>query len=281
MTDYLDLKTNFDDPRVASALDELSFWSSRFGALLLEHLELERGSNVLDIACGAGFPLFELAHAHGPSCRFVGVDLWQPALERAALKLGVYDLPNVSLARADAAHLPLPNTHFDLIVSNLGINNFEQPRAVLAECARVSKSGGRLVLTTNVKGHMQEFYDLFREVLTERWGGKYLDRLAFNEEHRGSRESVTVIVEEAGFAISRIVEDHFHLRFLDGSALFRHFLVRVGFLPGWREVVEPEDEQEVFATLEARLNEVAQREGGLKLTVPMLYVEARRRAAPE
>jgi hypothetical protein len=55
----------------------------------------------------------------------------------------------------------------------------------------------------------------------------------------------------------------------------------VGFLPGWREVVEPEDEQEVFATLEARLNEVAQREGGLKLTVPMLYVEARRRAAPE
>jgi arsenite methyltransferase len=67
-----------------------------------------------------------------------------------------------------------------------------------------------------------------------------------------------------------------NLRFLDGSALLRHSLVRWGFLDGWRHVVESSDEERVFQALETHLNEVAQREGELRMTVPMLYIEARR-----
>ena len=67
---------------VETIYDELSFWSSRFGALLFDHLELRRGIRGLDVACGAGFPLLELAHVHGESSHLTGVDIWKEALEK-------------------------------------------------------------------------------------------------------------------------------------------------------------------------------------------------------
>ncbi len=277
MTDYLEGTTDFSDPRVVSVFDECSFWSSHFGALLVRHLALEPGLEVLDVGCGTGFPLFELAHAHGPSCRFTGVDPWQEAVDRAALKRDVYGLENVALLCANAAQLPFPEAHFDLIVSNLGVNNFDDPPAVLAECARVARPQARLVLTTNVTGHMQAFYEVYRDVLNDLGMVQYLGRLAANEAHRGSRTSVCGLVEAAGFEVSKVVEDHFHLRFLDGSALLRHALTRFGFLDGWRAVVDAADEQAVFTALEARLNEIARRNRELSMKIPMVYLEARRR----
>jgi arsenite methyltransferase len=276
MTDYLEKKFDLNDPKIATVLDELSFWSSRFGTLLFNHLELVRDIRVLDLGFGLGFPLIELAHVHGSSCRFIGVDIWKAAMDRAVLKLKVYGLENVSLVRADGARLPLADDSFDLIVSNLGINNFEDPRAVLAECFRVAKPGARLVLTSNLKGHMQQFYDLYRETLVDLGKSRYLDRLAVNEAHRGTKESISGMVEGAGFRVLKIVEDRFYLRYLDGSAMLRHSLTRVGFLGGWRAVLEPEEEREVFTILEERLNKLARRDGELKMTVPMLYLEARR-----
>ena len=56
--------------------------------------------------------------------------------------------------------------------------------------------------------------------------------------------------------------------------MLRDFLTRVGFLSGWRQVVEPHEERAVFTALEERLNATARREGELSVTIPMLYVEA-------
>jgi hypothetical protein len=61
---------------------------------------------------------------------------------------------------------------------------------------------------------------------------------------------------------------------VDGSALLNHFFIKLGFLDAWRGVVDPADEQPIFAALEARLNDTARRHGELRLTVPMLYLEA-------
>jgi arsenite methyltransferase len=275
--DYLDSSTAYDNPQVASALDELSFWSSRFGAVLLEHLPLGRDIRVLDLGCGAGFPLFELAHILGPSCRVVGVDLWRAALARAAGKRRLHELANVVLVRADGAQLPFAGARFDLLVSNLGVNNFADPRAVLAECARVARPGATLALTTNPRGHMAEFYAAFREVLAGFGRPDYLERLAANEDHRGDRERLSALLEEAGFRVERAIEDRFEMRYLDGGALLRHSLTRIGFLDGWRAAIDPADERAAFAALEARLDEIARRRGELRMSVPRLYLQARRR----
>jgi arsenite methyltransferase len=123
---------------------------------------------------------------------------------------------------------------------------------------------------------MREFYEVYRQVLKTLGLEKYLERLAQNEDHRGSRESFTTLVQESGFRLSRLVEDQFTFRFVDGSALLRHHLTRIGFLQGWRSVVDPSDEEVVFQSLEEALNRTSQQQGGLNLTVPMLYLEAQK-----
>lgn len=274
MGDYLERKIDYAvDPAVASAWDEVSLWGARFGLLLLGELELRPNLAILDLGCGSGFPLFELAGIHGPGCRLVGVDAWAHAIERAAFKRGVYGLESVSLVVADGARLPLAGAAFDLIVSNLGINNFEDPPAVFAECGRVAKPGARLAFTTNVAGHMREFYDAYRETLVALGLEARLGRLAAHEAHRGTRESVCALVEAGGFRVARVVERECALRYLDGSAFLRHWLTVLGFLGGWRAVVEPGEERAVFAALEARLDTLARASGELRTTVPMLYVE--------
>src|SRR6188474_816487 len=114
MTDYLDWQRDHRDPAVASVYDELSLWSSRFGALLLEHVPLAHGMRVLDLGCATGFPLYALAQQLGPSSRLWGADVWHAALARARSKQEVYALPNVAVAAADGARLPFAASSFDL-----------------------------------------------------------------------------------------------------------------------------------------------------------------------
>ena len=89
MTDYLQHPVGLDTPGVAGVMDELSLWSARFGLLLLEHVELRTGMQILDLGCGTGFPTFELAQLGGAACRVIGVDVWRDALARAGIKARV------------------------------------------------------------------------------------------------------------------------------------------------------------------------------------------------
>lgn len=276
MTDYLEHKIDFNSPAIASVVDELSFWSSRFGALLFRHIELRSHIKILDVGCATGFPLFELAHVYGRSCQVMGIDIWKEALKRARRKLDVYNLPNVRVVEADGARQPFPDSTFDLIVSNLGINNWEVPQGVLAECYRVASPDAALVLTTNLVGHYQEFYDLFRAILMETGRTEHLERLSANEAHRGTKESISDLLQQSGWSLVQMIEDSFQMRFLDGSAMLNHSLTKLGFLGGWRSVTGADEEREVFELLEKRLNDAAQQNGELRMTVPMLYLEARK-----
>lgn len=255
-----------DNPAYAEdAYDELSFWSSRFGILLFDRLELRPNITGLDVACGTGFPLFELAHAHGPSSHFTGIDIWPEALVRARRKLAVYGLSNIALHEGDAASMPFADARFDLITSNLGINNFADPSAVLRECHRVARQGARIALTTNLTGHLAAFYDLFRETLRELGRANLVPALDAQEAHRGTRDTIEQLLLEAGFRITQMVDDEFFLSFADGTAMLRHPLVGF-FLEGWRTVT---DDAEVWSVIETKLNAASP----LRMRVPMLYAE--------
>lgn len=273
LPDYLDYQADLNALATVTAFDETSLWSLAFGRLLLRELDLLPNITALDLGCGTGFPLFELAQMHGPSSRFIGVDLWQGALARAREKQAVYGLPQVELIALTGDQLPLPDAHVDLITANLVLNNLEKPAVTLSECARVLKPGGRFAATTNLTGHMREFYAVFRSVLEELHLEDALANLAAHEAHRGTLDSHRQLLEAQGFQITKVVEDTLTLRYLDGSALLRHWFIRVGFLPAWKAVVAPDQLQTVFQMLETRLNTVSQASGGLRLTVPMLYLE--------
>jgi SAM-dependent methyltransferase len=90
-----------------SAFDEMPLWSALHGRLLLDHVTMPRaGARVLDLGCGTGFPLIELAERLGPSRLAVGADTWRTALRRAAFKARTRGTANVRVVLADAVRLP-------------------------------------------------------------------------------------------------------------------------------------------------------------------------------
>ena len=145
MTERARTDVDLDDPRVLSAFDELPLWSAPFGLRLLERVRFRPGLTVLDLGCGAGFPLLELAQRLGPAGRVVGIDPWEAGLLRAREKASTYGADRAHLVRAVGEHLPLRDDSVDLVVSNNGLNNVSDGAIVLAECLRVCRPGAQLV----------------------------------------------------------------------------------------------------------------------------------------
>ena len=96
MADYLEYKFE-DTPQFINTFDELPLWSASFGLLLLKHLELRPNLTVVDVGCGAGFPLMELAQRLGPTSKCYGVDAWTNAANRTRQKIKNYGVDNVEM----------------------------------------------------------------------------------------------------------------------------------------------------------------------------------------
>jgi SAM-dependent methyltransferase len=244
--------------------------------MLLEYAPLIPCSRVLDIGCGTGFPLLELAQRLGQGCTVVGLDPWKAAMDRIRQKAAAWHVPNIQLVEGDAAEMPFDDASFDLIVSNLGINNLSRPESALAECRRVLKDQGTVALTTNSCGHMAQFYRALEVVLREMKAEQCLERLEQHVRHRRSIPELIGLLAAAGFDVRRVERRDLPMRFLNGSALLRHSFIRLAFLDGWRGIVECEQERETFRRLEQELNRHADANHGLELTVPMAYIEARK-----
>ncbi|MCW3121647.1 MAG: hypothetical protein JWQ38_1139 [Flavipsychrobacter sp.] len=274
-TSYLDYQFT-DSAEFVSTFDELPLWSASFGLLLLKHLELKPNLTVLDIGSGAGFPLLELAERLGPSCRCIGIDPWAHANNRAQQKITNYDVDNAEIITASAAELPFEDGSIDLIVSNLGINNFENPAAVFKECTRVLKSGGKLALTTNLYGHWKEFYNIFYTILETLNRPDLLAAVKADEAHRGTAAAISAMLAEGGLQPSRIFEESFDMKFLDGTAFLNHYFVKLGWLSSWFAIIPETDRIAVFTALEQNLNEYAGKHGVLCLSVPMAFIEGQK-----
>ncbi|MFI5274297.1 MAG: class I SAM-dependent methyltransferase, partial [Ktedonobacterales bacterium] len=118
--DYLTVEYNLHEPGFAELYDAVIVpqWSQPFGRLLLSaFLTLPRGAGwqVLDVACGTGYPTLELARYLGADCDVAGVDVWEEAIQLARRKAGEEWLRNVSFLPADILHHTLPEGTFDTI----------------------------------------------------------------------------------------------------------------------------------------------------------------------
>jgi demethylmenaquinone methyltransferase / 2-methoxy-6-polyprenyl-1,4-benzoquinol methylase len=94
------------------------------------------GERVLDLAAGTGVSTVELA-ADGAWCLAADFSL---GMLRSGLHRGV------PMVAADALHLPFPDAAFDAVTISFGLRNLVDPVAGLAEMARVTRPGGRLVV---------------------------------------------------------------------------------------------------------------------------------------
>lgn len=257
----------------AALYDELPLWSALAGQLLLEHAPLD-ARGVLDLGCGTGFPLLELAERLGPGSRVVGVDPWAAALRRASAKRAAFLVANAALVRGDGAGLPFRDGAFELVVSNLGVNNFADAEAAFAECRRVLVPGGRLAISTNLVGHFATLYAAFERVLGRAGDAEALDRLRAHVAHRATVDGLRAALARHGFSAPDVHRRSAAWRFAGGAAVLGHHFVRLGFLPAWRDVAGA-DADAHLAALSRELDAVAL-SGALALEVPLAVVIARR-----
>jgi arsenite methyltransferase len=267
---------DLNHPAFGDLYDELPLWSAPFGLLLLDRIPMKPGLVILDVGAGTGFLTVELAQRCGPRTRVIAVDPWKAAMDRLRRKLDYLGLGNVVLLETDAATIDLPDESVDLVVSNLGINNLQNPEAVLQACFRVARPEGRLFLTTNLVGHMAEFYEVYRATLIELGRVEALAALDAHVCQRPTVDSLVSMLRQTGFEALDVVRDSFRMRFANGSALLRHHFIRLGFVPGWKSVVHLDLLQETFEALERNLNALVKERGELALTIPMGCIEARK-----
>jgi len=272
MSDFLTYKF-IDSFEFINAYDEAPIWSSRFGFLLLDNVELRKNMVILDIGSGAGFPLIELAERLGESSKIYGIDTWKNANQRAKQKIKEYKINNIKIFEQSAEVLPLENNTVDLIISNLGINNFNNKEVIFKECFRVLKSKGKLALTTNLYGHWSEFYAVFESTLRQLNKISYIEILKQEQLHRGTIKSVSELYVKNGFKIYKCIEDSFRMNFMDGTAFFNHHFIKCGWLESWFNLFSAEDKDLILKELERNLNLLASKQNGLSFTVPMLYIE--------
>jgi ubiquinone/menaquinone biosynthesis C-methylase UbiE len=274
MPDYLDTKVNTGDAASLSAQDDFPLWSAPFGLMLLDHIRFRPNLKALDIGFGSGFPLLELAQRLGNSSTVYGIDPHKAAHERTQYKMNLLKIENVQLIEGDASSMSFPEDTLDLIVSNLGVNNFDNPQKIFIECFRVAKRGAQIVLTTNPKGHMDTFYLVFVETLKELHREDLMVDLTAHIEHRLTAETICQHLEQSGFQIIGIYKESFRICFLDGTTFFRHALIRDGFLDDWKRLIPKQNQKEVFIALEENLNQVSKSMGMLELTIPIACIEA-------
>ncbi|MGE5265400.1 MAG: class I SAM-dependent methyltransferase [Acidobacteriota bacterium] len=113
----------------------------------LHGLRIREGDRVLEIGCGTGETLLQIAEATGSSGRVHGLDLSPRMLARASARLARSNLfKQVTFENADATLLPFRDGYFDAIFMSFVLELFDTPEipTVLHECRRVLRAGGRM-----------------------------------------------------------------------------------------------------------------------------------------
>lgn len=119
---------------------------------------------VLDAGTGTGALLPMLA----PAARcLIGVDRADAMLAQARRRVQAEGLENVALLRADLEALPVSDASVDAVSSAFALHHVARPQAIIAECARVVRPGGRVVLC-DLAPHDQEW---MRRDLAHVWLG--------------------------------------------------------------------------------------------------------------
>ena len=123
----------------------------RFNRSPLENLP--SGARVLDVGCGGGHLLAFLAGKR-PDLRMAGIDLAKGQVVRARRRTGGRAC---TLVRGSALELPFGDGCFELVASVASIKHWPDRSQGLAECVRVLRPGGWLMVVEADRGcHLED-----------------------------------------------------------------------------------------------------------------------------
>lgn len=144
-------------------------------ALMAKPGRFSRESKVLDVGCGIGGPAIYLHEKFGCFIHGISISEKGVALARDAARQKGYEA-RVAFSVADAKDNKLPDQSFDIVWGMESLHLMDDKPKVFAECYRVLKPGGQLLLCDNMSARPMsdaEILQYYKELrLLERVFGK-------------------------------------------------------------------------------------------------------------
>ncbi len=109
-------------------------------------LNLMPGQRVLEVAVGTGSNYTRIAKRIGPKGRLIGLDISSAMLQRCQRKFRRLGR-KANLIEADASQLAVADNTFDVVLHFGGIKNFGDQKKALGEMIRVTKRGGKIIVS--------------------------------------------------------------------------------------------------------------------------------------
>jgi demethylmenaquinone methyltransferase/2-methoxy-6-polyprenyl-1,4-benzoquinol methylase len=235
--------------KMARVYDEeiLPLWSQRFGRMLLRGLTVPPKAMVLDVGCATGYPATEIL-ALMDGGRIIAIEPVSSLLDVARRKVGELSGKRIFFrSESPTSKLAFADEVYDLVVSNLGLPSHDDPPRALKEFARVTKPGGRVLVTLPVSGTFDEFYDIYREVLTKIDEHDVLERLEAHVARTPDADEAASWMEGAGLVDVEVEVEQFSLLFKSSREFFFSPVIEYGPLAAWKEVAgKGQGMQEIF-----------------------------------
>jgi ubiquinone/menaquinone biosynthesis C-methylase UbiE len=112
----------------------------------LDHAAPKLGERVIDIGCGSGTTVLELAARVGQSGYVLGADVSKPSVEKARERIAAAGVQQAEITLCDVSTHTFPANSFDLVFSRFGVMFFADPVAAFANIHQAMKSDGRLAV---------------------------------------------------------------------------------------------------------------------------------------
>ena len=261
----------------------LPIWAQRFGRMLLRELSIPDKGQVLDVSCGTGYAAVEILRRMPDGGRLIAIDESSAMLDVARKKIQEAGYKGVFFRTESVSpKLSFADDVYDVVVCNLGVQDMEDPPRAIADFARVTKPGGQVRVTLPLAGTFQEFYDIYREVLTKHDKHEAADRLNDYIERHPSVEDCEQWLNQARLTDVRVDVDEFKMLFKSSREFFFAPVIEFGPLSSWKAIAgNGQEMQDVFwyikeaidAYFEGRAFEVTVKAGALYGTKPDLAAE--------
>lgn len=191
---------NSDSYGVASTsvATQLDRQMTSLGMLAVDALQLQAGSRVIDVGCGAGQTCGQLGEIVQQDGYVLGIDV-SPELARHA-QARTQQLPNVDIELGDIQTFEFQPKSFDRVFSRFGVMAFSDPKIAFQNLRSALKSDGRMAFVC-----WRKFEDNEIDHLPFRAAHNCLPSDTTNNVHDSSPFSfanpriVTTLLEEAGF----------------------------------------------------------------------------------
>lgn len=173
-----------DPAAMIQLFDRLKRLLQRPKAILLDRLSVQDARSALDVRCGTGDDIAEMARRMPPGSEVVGVDSSEAMLAEARRR---HSGPDVIFRRGDVLSLPFADGSFEVCRAETVLVHVPDPLRAVEEMARVTWPGGRVGVLEIDEGSFvldhpdqrltQTILGAYSDSMACGWAGRQLPRL--------------------------------------------------------------------------------------------------------